>query len=447
MPKKLFLSFLGAIPYYPTRYYLQADRADLTQGIYYAQEAILRSQAVDEAVIFTTAEALRNNYQARIYRQGQNTHWAAGEGLESTLNALKEAGILRGYRSVRIPNGHSEEEIWRVFQLVFDELSEGDEVVFDITFGFRSLPMLVLVLLNYARNLRGVTVKAIYYGNYEAGRAEKEARMEQAADEDERGRIQAQLPEAPILDLMPFAVLQDWTYAAQAFGDGNLAPLARLTTDSQAGFSQRLSSFARAVQTCRGQALCTDMDVDELKGFVRELSEQSDIAVQLQPLLDKVSAKLAPFASRQLSNGFAAVEWCIQHGMVQQGITFLQETLQSFVVEQIAGPQELCNRVYRVAANSALNGYRSTRVPVSENQRAGYPLTREAVEALCQAANDFVGRFPGLVEAYKSLTGDFRNDINHCGFRLPYTSPDELDQELANIYTEIKGMGIVPENH
>jgi hypothetical protein len=445
MPRKIFISFLGAIPYFPTRYYLRGDRADLTEGMYYAQETILRSHPVDEALIFTTKEARRNNYEARIYRQGQQSHWAEGEGLESVLRRLKAEGMVGAYRPIMIPNGHDEEEIWRVFQLVFAELAEEDEVVFDITFGFRSLPMLVMVLLNYARNLRQVRVKAVYYGNYEAGRAEKEERLKLAEDEAEQNRIQQQLTEAPILDLMPFAVLQDWTYAAQAFSDGNVAPLARLAAESQPGFSQRLAAFARAVQTCRGQALCTDIDVDELKDFVQSLSAQSDIAVQLQPLLDKVSRKLAPFASRQLANGFAAVEWCIQHGMVQQGITFLQETLQSYVVENTAGTELICSRIHRAAANTALNGYTTPKVPLRQNELAGYPLTDEEVKDFCRAMNEFVRRFPGLVEAYKALTGEFRNDINHCGFRLPYAQPETLNEELTQIYGQIKNMGLVPD--
>ena len=442
MPKK-FISFLGAIQYHQTRYYLETDRSDISAPIYYAQEHLLRRHApIDEAIIFTTQEAEQKNYQGRITRQGQNFEVIPGAGLESVLSQLQTQNAIKTYRQEPIPNGYTEAEIWMVFQKVYKQLQEGDEVIFDVTFGFRSLPMLVLVLLNYARNLKGIKVLAVYYGNYEAGRAEKEERTAKASTEEDKEKSKSRAIEAPILRLDAFVQLQDWTYAAQSFSDGNVLPLARLAGPKSAELSNSLRVLAEAIQTCRGLELAYGLDIDQLKVHVNELEQQSDVAQQLRPLLSRINVKLAPFHSRQLSNGFAAVEWCIQHNMVQQGITFLQETLQSYLVEKIVGKEFLTNRVYRFAANGALGGYSSPRRTIEEKNRAELPISDQDITDCYKAMYKLVKSFEGLSELYRRLTGDFRNDINHCGFRDEYASPLQLKEQLSEIFQAVKALNL-----
>ena len=47
-----------------------------------------------------------------------------------------------------IPKGQSEQEIWEIFQIVYDRLKSGDEVIFDITHAFRSIPMLAITIFS-----------------------------------------------------------------------------------------------------------------------------------------------------------------------------------------------------------------------------------------------------------------------------------------------------------
>ncbi len=431
MPRKIFLSFLGAIPYYPTKYYLEANRQDLSDEIYFVQEHLIRRHRVmDEVIIFTTHEASKNNYHSRIERpRDQPPVFHEEQGLESALQPLKADGSLKVYREQPIANGYSEAEIWDVFQTVFEQLEEGDHVIFDVTFGFRSLPMLVIVLLNYARTLKNITVEAIYYGNYEAGKEEKSI----------KGTPHV---EAPVLRLDAFVQLQDWTHAAQSFAVGNVTPLSRITQAKYPAFSQEIDHFAKAIQTCRGFDMIQHIDVDKLKANIQQMSAQSDIEAVLRPLLDIVGSKLAPFQSRQLSNGFAAVEWCIEHGMIQQGVTILQETLQSYVIESILGRDELTMRIYRFAANGALGGYKSPKRTIEEAHRDKFPVTDDELTATYQSMYELVKSKEGLSVQYRLLTGELRNDINHGGFRDNYMTPAGLKAELSRIFDEIKALNL-----
>ena len=66
------------------------------------------------------------------------------------------------FQAVHIPEGKSTEEMWELFEVIYSQLQEGDELYLDITNSFRYLPMLLVVLVNYAKMLKNVTVKAIF---------------------------------------------------------------------------------------------------------------------------------------------------------------------------------------------------------------------------------------------------------------------------------------------
>jgi CRISPR-associated Csx2 family protein len=414
MPRK-FISFLGAIPYEPTRYYFDGDVADLAAPTPYVQEAIFEKvlstwQPTDQVLIFTTDDAKQNNYHHRITRK---EGLLENQGLEQILQRLSQQGRIGAFDAIPIANGNSEAEIWSVFQNVFQYIQPGDELYFDITYGFRSLPMLGMVLLDYARTIYQdqVKIQRIFYGNYEAGRALQKA---------------GELVEAPVLDLTPFAELQQWTAAARAFlQGGNAEPLAAVTEPHNPEISRNLRLFAPAILTCRGLQLSMDMDISSFKTLV-DSSLDSPIAVQLRPLLAAIQHKLAPFSSNNLRNGLAAVQWCIENGLVQQGYTFLQETIVSLVIEKVFSLDALMHTELRTDVGTALNNW----LPSDPKLRIKINWEDYA------AAFDYIQACTGLSTLYQKLTGKtgLRNDINHCGFKDRYAAPDKLTAELDRLY-------------
>jgi CRISPR-associated Csx2 family protein len=449
MPRKIFISFLGTGEYKCTRYYFNENREDLSPEIYYVQEHILTKNIVDMAYLFVTDEARENNYNNKIYIQDKKPLIAKKQGFKSTLERLKKQGLLGDFMPVEIPNGYTEVEIWTVFKAVFDKIEKGDEVIVDVTFGFRSLPMLVVVLLNYAKALKDITIKAIYYGNYEAGREEQDLLLKSATNNDEKTTLSKRVIEAPIFNLLPFVELQAWTYAAQSFATGNAQPLSEITAYTHPDFSNDINYFTKSLQTCRGPALIEDIDINRLKVQIREMAERSDIEVVLLPLLDKVSAKLAPFESQQLSNGIAAVDWCIQHNMIQQGITFLQETLISYMVERFWGRDMLTDVYKRDLAGSALQllpakGNRHLD-PLKNSEFSSKSDNDKAnLQDIYTKMREFVKNKKPLRELYGALVGKtgFRNDINHCGYRKPYLQPEELNESLRTLFEKIKSLNL-----
>lgn len=443
MPRT-FISFLGAVEYYKTCYYSKADRSDLSAPIYYVQEAILANEGKpwepDESIwIFTTEEAENKNYINRFTK----TKTFINDGLQSRLAELKKSGRINHFESEEIPNGYTEQEIWQIFEKVISKLKKGDEVIIDITFGFRSLPMLVLVLANYAKAVLNVKVKAIYYGNYESGRAERDKQLAQMRAAklpcDDLDNLKNSPIQAPILNLSAFAALQDWTYAAQSFlFAGNAEQLSELTQDTHPLFSREIHYFTQSILTCRGSSLIRDIDVDNLKLTIDNLGKDSKLQEQLKPLLERIQEKILPFKSNSILNGFAAVQWSIDHGLIQQGITFLLETLITLPIEHIISKDQINNNAWRTVSKTALlDGDIEKSISKKKIEQLG--ISEEGFLQICHKMKLWIQQYPELTVEVKKLTGEgFRNDINHCGFRDTPKDPSTLKSELIDVFQNVK---------
>jgi len=56
---------------------------------------------------------------------------------------------------VDIPDGKDEDELWKIFSIIVDEVQPGDEILFDITHGFRSLPFIAFLTVAYLKEVKG----------------------------------------------------------------------------------------------------------------------------------------------------------------------------------------------------------------------------------------------------------------------------------------------------
>jgi CRISPR-associated Csx2 family protein len=443
---QVFISFLGAIPYQDTQYYF-GDKEKPCASTPYVQEAILsqlaeRGKAIGQVFVFTTKDAAENNYFKQIKSFNQETGKPVfdenGRALESRLADLIKAKVIKQYESVLIPEGNSEAEIFKVFGILHEKLSvlpADTEVIFDITYGFRSLPLLCIVLLNYVRTLHNIRVAHIFYGNFEVGRHEQQQELktmrENGATTEDISAFKSKPTQSPVLDLRAFADLQEWTSAARVFLEGgNAKPLAELMPPEKQEIGQAIQNFTDQILTCRGNALSVRKDLKKIKKVIGSLQLESNIEAQLRPILEKIEQKMAGFSDETSLNGFAAVRWCIQHNLIQQGYTFLEETCKSFLIEKTVGLEHINNPVCRQSAGTALKA-----IHLKNWGKAG-----EVDMTLTQEMADLIKvEFPRLVQFYRKLTGftGLRNDINHCGYMLNPKSPEALKSDLEEVFQEI----------
>lgn len=297
------ISFLGytrpELPYRETTYVYDGHECATA----FMAEATARffREEIDELLVIVTEQAFRQNF-ADLER-----------ALADTVPV----------RPVPIPSGRDEAELWAMFAAIEQQIAPGDRIIFDITNGFRSLPVLALLAASFVRVARGATVERMVYGAYDA---------------TQDGRT-------PVFDLTPFVRLLDWTTATDAFlRYGRADELARLAGDVP--LARLLRQLTDALQTSRPAEV-----MERAAGLEAEIASARDaVAPQQQPfalLLDRIGAEYAGFGLRHprdrqqalavLQKQREMISWYIEKGLYVQAMTSAREWIVSLVVYHAGG--------------------------------------------------------------------------------------------------------------
>lgn len=427
MSRNVFISVLGTNCYEKCNYFYKNENK-IVEDVHFVQEASIQLfnvdwQTNDKIYILLTKAATEYNWKNNGQVKNVRCNNPYNEGLESRLNNIKLNANIEG---IPIPDGNNEEEIWQQFQIIFSLLNENDNLYFDITHSFRSIPMLLMVLLNYGKFLKNINVKAITYGNFE-GRNKQNNNSE-------------------IIDLTSFSLLQDWTSAANEFINfGSVKKITSLSmqeikpllieargSDDNLNILKRLSAllpnFVMAIQTNRGPHI---VENSEGKLIVDLLEELKGTTIQpLIPLLDVISTKMNQFRHvNEIKNGLKAVSWCLEHGLTQQGITILKETLTSLVCSEMGLDHkvELNRNIVDKCFFIVRNNYpQSDWDSYTKNNSVLAKQILENSKLLTILKDEF------------SSISMIRNDINHAGFKENHiTKPEEFTKKLKKILNHV----------
>jgi CRISPR-associated Csx2 family protein len=323
--RKVFISFLGTNSYKKCRYEFQNENSVVVE---FVQEALINFCCKDwgkedKILIFLTKEAKMKNWEGK---------------LELKIPSHLDCNVID------IPDGMNEKEIWEIFRIVFEQINKGDGIIYDITHSFRSLPMLGITLLNYAKFLKNIQVIGIYYGAFEVLGTAFEIENKIPNPEN---RI------APILTLTSFSILQDWTDASSEFTKygitSNLKKLAgekylpvlkeTQGQDKTAKLLQNLitniDKISTLFQTSNGLEIIKSKKFDEVRELMSNYQD-NELVPAFKPLLNFISLSIDKFEYNNIMNGFFAIEWCIKDNLIQQGFTLLQENIITFFASKLS---------------------------------------------------------------------------------------------------------------
>lgn len=426
MSRRVFLSVLGVAFYETCRYRKDDFTGSETLFVQKSLIEYLQQQEnwggdSDLVLMLLTDLARKNNWDKNLKTRfcAKLQKEVAYQGLEKILLDMNLS-----YQDIAIPDGKDSDQMWEIFEVIFDKLQEGDELYLDITNSFRYLPMLLVVLVNYAKLLKNVKVKAIFYGNYEA--RDKESNI------------------APIMDLLPLSVLQDWTLAASDYlrygqveklfelSESSLIPILK-NTETRTKDAEKLRSFVTKLKemveertTCRGYAIVGSKNVRKLKCTASEI--QKVTIVQLRPIFEKIKQSLNDFdAKENVLNCIKAAKWCCDNKLYQQATTMLEEGLGTF----------LCCHYqldYRKMANrDAIFGCISIKTQnkdIEENK-----ANKELVEKIL--ADDSVWGNKAFVTILQKIL-ELRNDYNHAGFKKNPFSAQKVIETIEELLDGIE---------
>lgn len=430
--RKVFISILGTGNYNLCSYRQGDFTSTKTPFIQEATLDFLRARSewskTDAAYIFLTPTARISNWQAQpidIYVSHEVKKYA---GLEPTLNQMK---LPFPVEPVDISEGGDEEAIWSVFRSIYDRICEGDRLYIDITHSFRYLPMLLLVLTNYAKELKGAEVVSITYGNLDAKQ---------------------------LVDLGALIELQDWTVAAGEFlRNGRASGLAELTKERVTpilrksekkdknvirlnDMTRRLTTVSQNLITIRGKEILSGEMFKKLDECTHGLD--AGLITPMVPLVDKIKDSFGDFDTKpSVSNGFAAARWCYRMQLYQQSITILQETMKAYVAASHGYPSD--EEHYTELAAKAFF-FAKSNTPEEEWQLGESKSDPTDREKRAKVVKQFLaGSAVRELHPLYTEIGQLRNDFNHAGFRRNAVNgrdiPDRIEKLIRRTEEVLRG--------
>ncbi|MDE6562425.1 MAG: TIGR02221 family CRISPR-associated protein [Muribaculaceae bacterium] len=339
MARKVLISFLGTNDYFPV-YYTWGERRRQTTDhrTKFIQEALSSRLCKDWSpndciMVFRTRESNDINWKDKDGVPGLKTVLQNISGLKCSINPEPDPSGDRD--SYMIPVGFGEQEMWEIFKCVFDKLNKEDEIYFDVTHAFRTIPMFATVLFNYARFLKHTDVKGVYYGAFETlGPLYKIKSLPPAQQE--------QLS-VPIVDLTNIVRLQEINTAAANFRDfGNLSSLSDILYETGISdldkavedISVALDDLDFFIQTCRIDDIREGIYMQTISDRIATFCNSHVTNDAQRSLLREISKQLEEYGFKvydSFRNVEAAINWAIDHRMIQQAYTMAKEYLISRV--------------------------------------------------------------------------------------------------------------------
>ncbi len=377
------ITFIGNAPYAQTTYTC-ADGAYTTRFMPVATAMIFKP---DQLYVLETDDAKKVN----------------GDALRQELS---ETDVT----FKRIPEGYTLDEFWQIFGIIAELVEPEDDVIFDFTGTFRSIPLLSLLAAAYVRVVvEGVTIKRIIYGAYQKGQAE-----------------------TPILDLTVALTLLDWINATTSFRETGRANFdALLQNDDQLKpISEQLQALSTNLYTSRTAAILTS--AYQLQGTIADVqtTPQTEPFRMLIEQIKSDAEKMAladptdPSNSREaLEKMLNLIDWYIEKEMINQALTYAREWLVSLVL-------------YR-------NG-QALFVNHEQRNRAARAITEEPTQRQQQRQPEVhfePERIRDIREVWRYLeAGKIRNDVAHCGMNPGALPANEIVNGANQIAQKLRAL-------
>ena len=325
-----------------------------------------------------------------------------------------------------IPDGNNEEEMWKIFEKLYELIEDEDELYVDLTHSFRYIPMLMMVFCNYAKFLKRIVVKSITYGNIFSRHNDKENT-------------------ATINDITSLSVLQDWTAASDEFiSTGNVDKLSNIYLpelnkrigdskgeDKEAkalkAFINEINKTIKDIQTCQGKTLIEANNLKSLKKSIYRI-KNIDKRQPFIPLFEQIEKSFVSFdTDNNIKNGITAAKWCLENGLYQQAVTLLQESLISYICIntdidwQILKNRELVSCAIHIKVK---------RITDEDNWKVpqGVENGKQIIKKILH-----LPQIEGISKNFGLLT-DLRNQFNHAAMlRTNQFSAEKLVQKIVSL--------------
>jgi hypothetical protein len=366
---------------------------------------------------------------------------------------------------VIIPAGGSNDEIWRIAQTVNRSVSEGAEIVLDISHGPLSFSLVGLLTSFFLRTARNVRVKGIFFAAYGVDLPASSGHT--GAQETQAGEPQATLPllpgETPIFDLSPMLVWLEWYNAIERFKrtGRSRALIEQIKTEKSRrtrlaqGDRQQLillSSMGKLAGALDGVSSALDIiRPDQVMQHAADLPERiADVKplfyggpasliyeIMFESLLNEFAQiSLSPETGKAHPDRVIAVQrnlinWYAERELWVEATTLAREWVVSWTMLHL-GLVDFTSRRLRQRVESVLGAEAQDFLSARQHKIPYHPLFMQQIPDTANVLN-----------LWLQLT-EVRNDINHAGMRERPGRPNDLISSIKNSLATMNKLPIDP---
>lgn len=402
---RVFITFVGAGSYTRTIYESpDGRRSSPTTFSQCALVELYRAATFDRFEVFVTKTSKERNWEA-----------LRGE--------LARLGVTARLEPRQIPETLDEASQWSWFEELLLAIDPHDTLVFDVTHGYRAIPLVMCAAIGYLRRAKRVRIEGIFYG------AENE--------EDKQNKV---VPQRGLLvDMSGFFVIHDWAEGvARLVESADARKLAELAADATVGSFAGLRDPALIGSLQRLTDALKNVEVHSVELVARDalhrLAAQRDAArthaeAQLvQLVIDKMTtlAVEEPTEGRYtrdyLTLQVRVASLLIEHGLLMQAFTVLRELVGS--IGMFGVPEKHRSKAAASASGRALRGrFAETFIAMLQFPRQAWAfvgqreIDEKALVAWYEQVLETGVQVLGSADALPSLLreiADLRNGFDHA---------------------------------
>ncbi|MEE3384456.1 MAG: TM1812 family CRISPR-associated protein [Prevotella sp.] len=359
MARRVFISFLGTNNYVECIYKYNGI---LSEPVRFVQEALISHickdwTEKDKIIIFCTSKESTGMIGSKEINWLDNGTSSSGVwGLEHRLKKLHEEHVINTpYEQIDIESGFTEDEIWKIFNTVYKQLLPSDQIFFDVTHAFRSIPLFSVVLFNYSKFMIGTHLSSIMYGAFEKigpSSIVREMPLEK--------RI------APIIDLTNIARLQEYNQIASGLKDfGKVKPIKNIITNDQSETADHalkeledaITELDEYITTIDLKSIKSGKFITKFRNNYKFVKRKMKFAEPIMNILEELNKETSDFVSEDsFRNIEASINWTIKHDMLMQTFPLTEE----YIILRVANilkdmrPKQLSSKRFRMFTSSIL---------------------------------------------------------------------------------------------
>lgn len=317
------ITFLGTNKYKEITYFGQV----IEKTTVFVTSILVELYNPKEVIIVMTEEAKKANWMA----------------LQEELHQYPELQLT----PLNIPIGKNDDEFWSIFELITRCVNDNEIIGIDITYSFRSIPVIVLLSITYLKYVKNVKIQSLVYGAFE----------QKDYHEDK----------VPIIDLSSLLDILNWIEAASLFTKaGNATRLGELLQETHneihkkgSGQPKELKKLGRDVQEI-SLALINSLPKKVMEKALKlsnynneekrdELDKEitkwvKPLAYLLGPILKQYSMFSWEESEGEIKlfieKNMLLIDWYIQHSYIPQALSLMRELLITKLL-QVKGEEKL----------------------------------------------------------------------------------------------------------